>query len=100
MYVFSFTLDYMDQLCGSTLTIDSKLPSIRLDLTRYSKYNNNMRCTLTVKASNISAKYPTRLLLVFREIDIKGSDFFGCSTDVLYVYDGNSSSAPSVKGKN
>lgn len=92
----------MDQRCGSTLTIDSSLPSIRLDLTRYSKYSNKMHCTLTVKASNISAKYPTRLLLVFREIDIKGSDFFGCSSndDVLYVYDGNSSSAPSVKGKN
>lgn len=41
-------------------------------------------------------------MLVFRKIDIKGSDFFGCdeSDDVLYVHDGASTSDPPVKGMN
>lgn len=29
---------YMDQRCDKTLTIGSSTPSIRLDLTRYSRY--------------------------------------------------------------
>lgn len=41
-------------------------------------------------------------MLVFRKIDIKGSDFFGCdeSDDVLYIHDGSSTSDPPVKGMN
>lgn len=91
---------YMDMRCGGTLNIDSSTPSIRLDLTRYSKYQNGMDCRLTVRASNISATSRTRLMLVFREIDIKGSDFLGCNErrDVLYIHDGSSTSDPPVKG--
>ncbi|XP_052714733.1 uncharacterized protein LOC128188013 [Crassostrea angulata] len=91
---------YMDQRCGKTLTIGSSTPSIRLDLTRYSKYDNRMNCRLTVRASNISATSRTRLMLVFRKIDIKGYDFIACdeSDDVLYIHDGSLTSDPPVKG--
>ncbi|XP_061189565.1 enteropeptidase-like [Saccostrea echinata] len=90
---------YMDIRCGDTLTI-SGLPSIRLDLTRYSKYKNNMDCTLTVKAAPTSRTNTTtnkRLMLVFRKLDIKGSNLFGCS-DQLYIYDGPSTSSSKVPG--
>lgn len=92
----------MDQRCGKTLTIGSSTPSIRLDLTRYSKYDNRMNCRLTVRASNISATSRTRLMLVFRKIDIKGYDFIACdeSDDVLYIHDGSLTSDPPVKGMN
>lgn len=92
----------MDQRCSKTLTIGSSTPSIRLDLTRYSKYKNIMDCRLTVRASNISATSRTRLMLVFRKIDIKGYDFIACdeSDDVLYIHDGSLTSDPPVKGMN
>lgn len=93
---------YMDTRCGQTLTVASTVPSIRLDLTRYSKYQNYMDCRLTVRASNMSATSTTRLMLVFREIDIRGFDYLPCdeSDDVLYVHDGRSTSDPVVRGLN
>lgn len=93
---------YMNTKCGQTLTIDSSTPSIRLDLTRSSKYQNDWQCNLTVRASDMSNMSRTRLMLVFREIDIKGFDYLTCDEtgDVLYVHDGSSTSDPPVKGLN
>ncbi|XP_061189564.1 uncharacterized protein LOC133197504 [Saccostrea echinata] len=91
---------YMDSICGETLTI-SGLPSIRLELTRYSRYKNNMDCTLTVKntpSSTTTTK--NRIMIVFRKLDIKDSKFYGCDPDgdQLYIYDGPSTSSFKVSG--
>lgn len=95
-------IDYMDQRCDKILIIGFLILFIRFDLIRYSRYENRMNCRLIVRVLNISVTFRTRFMLVFRKIDIKGFDFFGCdeSDDVFYIYDGFSTFDLFVKGMN
>lgn len=80
----------MDTRCGQTLDFTN---SIRLKLTRYSKYRNYMDCVLKIKAPQNK-----RIMVVFNKVDIE-SGFFGSCDDYLSIANGQSISDGTLPGK-
>ena len=89
VYVF---VDFMEDNCGGHITIDAFHQHFgRVKQTRLSKYSPNLVCDVQAKTSP-----GHRFVIVFRKIDIEYEPM--CDDDYLQIYDGNTTSAPIVKG--
>ncbi|KAJ8302561.1 hypothetical protein KUTeg_018957 [Tegillarca granosa] len=75
-----YSKNYMDQRCGQTLEFTN---SIRLKLTQFSKYNNNMNCFLKIKAPE-----NRKIMIVFNKVDIENGFFGLCNDDYLQIANG------------
>ncbi|KAJ8302565.1 hypothetical protein KUTeg_018961 [Tegillarca granosa] len=86
--------NYMDQRCGQTLEFTN---SIRLKLTQFSKYNNNMNCFLKIKAPE-----NRKIMIVFNKVDIENGFFGLCNDDYLQIANGpsiNDGTIPGLRSK-
>nr|XP_022321729.1 uncharacterized protein LOC111123589 [Crassostrea virginica] len=82
----------MDEKCDETIQIDGRLfHSISIQQTFRNNYAMNTRCRVTIETLE-----SYRFIIVFKRLDIEFEPM--CDDDFLQIFDGNSTSHPTVKG--
>lgn len=86
-------VDAMDEKCGKTITMDGKIfHSANIQQTFRNNYALNTRCRVLFETME-----PYRFIIVFKRLDIEFEPL--CDDDNLQIFDGNSTSHPTIKGK-
>lgn len=89
----SMFVDAMDEKCGKTITMDGKIfHSANIQQTFRNNYALNTRCRVLFETME-----PYRFIIVFKRLDIEFEPL--CDDDNLQIFDGNSTSHPTIKGK-
>ena len=83
----------MDENCGRTIDVGS-YSQVRVQLTRYTRYDPNMRCELF-----LTTNYGSRMMVYIDNLDIEKDRFAGCHYDYLEVDDGSTTQYPYIAGK-
>lgn len=82
----------MDEKCGKTITMDGKIfHSANVQQTFRNNYALNTRCRVLFETME-----PYRFIIVFKRLDIEFEPL--CDDDNLQIFDGNSTSHPTVQG--
>ena len=83
----------MDENCGRAIDVGS-YSQVRVQLTRYTRYDPNMRCELF-----LTTRYGSRMMVYFDNIDIEKDRLAVCHYDYLEVDDGSTTQYPYIAGK-